>query len=165
MPGIRSVLDPGRQLGLHAQLGRDASLADAPIEFLVPVIDPTFLVVERDALESPGLDGFLDLLGELGVLFEDALEVREPLLPEWIDLAATPVRGEPGDLDLHGARTGGPEQDERVAGGVDRRDQVRVEEEQGLLERVISVAVSMRRMPRVPGSCQSGRRFGVTIKE
>ena len=28
-----------------------------------------------------------------------------------------------------------------------------------------SVAVSIRRMPRVPGSCQSGRRFGVTIKE
>ncbi len=29
----------------------------------------------------------------------------------------------------------------------------------------ITVADSIRRMPRVPGSCQSGRRLGVTMME
>ena len=36
---------------------------------------------------------------------------------------------------------------------------------EGLLRAETSVADSMRRMPWVPGSTQSGRRLGVTISE
>ena len=35
----------------------------------------------------------------------------------------------------------------------------------GLFRDEITLADSIRRMPRVPGSCQSGRRLGVTMME
>src|SRR5687767_12067943 len=73
------------------------------------MIDPALLVAERHAVEAWALQRFLDLRSELQVLVEDALEVRDALVPQWAAALRTERRAEPMALDPHGPVASRPE--------------------------------------------------------
>ena len=77
---------------LYAQLRGDALDPDAPIEFLVPVVDAPLLVIERDSPKARRLQRLLDGGGELQVLIKNAIEVLDAGLPQ-LRGRATPQSG------------------------------------------------------------------------
>src|SRR5579863_3521073 len=84
----RSVFIEGFEPGFDAQVRGYALAADAPVEFLVPVVDPPLLIVERYAAKARRHQRLLDLRAELQILIEDAIEIRDASLPQFRRRAA-----------------------------------------------------------------------------
>src|SRR6478752_3313057 len=120
---------------LYPQLRGDALDPDAPIEFLVPVVDAPLLVIERDSPEARGLQRLLDGGGELQVLIKYAIEVLDAGLPQLRGRATPPVRREPVALDAHAGVGSRPEKQERGPGRVHRCHKIGVEVERWIVAR------------------------------